>query len=280
VITLNLWRAEWLKARKRLLNRLILGIIPAILAVVFVAVTGAGYFYPDSEFAEATEILPFPTSLDVGVELLGQLGLLLVVVFVANSVGGEYGRDTWKAILPRYGNRLAFLLTKWVVGLVALLVLVAATVASAVVFGWFGALTLGMPAEPSSASETAESFRQLGVTLLEFIFLGTLTLFGAVVTRSTLGATITGILTPIILQLVGPFLGRIVEGAPIISPMEHLDNLRARVSEFTPEEAAYFTQLFDRSVSPLASVLVVLGYIALLLGGSLYLFAQRDIAGE
>ncbi len=62
--------------------------------------------------------------------------------------------------------------------------------------------------------------------------------------------------------------------------MEHLDNLRARVSEFTPEEAARFTQLFDRSVSPLASVLIVLGYIAVLLGGSLYLFARRDIAGE
>ncbi len=279
-MTLNLWRAEWLKARKRLLNRLILGIIPAIIAVVFVTETGAGYFYPDSDFAEATEILPFPTSLDVGVELLGQLGLLLVVVFVANSVGGEYGRDMWKAILPRYGNRLASLITKWVVGLVALLVLVAAIVVSAVVFGWLGALTLGMSAEPSSVSEAAESLRHLGVTALEFIFLGTLTMFGVVVTRSTLGATITGILTPIILQLVGPFLGRLVEGAPIISPMEHLDNLRARVSEFTPEEAARFTQLFDRSVSPLASVLVVLGYITVLLVGSLYLFARRDIAGE
>lgn len=279
-MTLNLLRAEWLKTRKRLLNRAMLGIMLAIVVVPFVAATGIGYFYPDSDLGEATEILPFPTSLEVAVELLGQLGLLIVVVFVANSVGSEYGRDTWKMILPRYGSRPAFLMTKWVVGIVALLLLVAATVASAVALGWLGSLTLGLVAGQSSASEIAESLHKLGVILLELVFLGTLTMFGAVVTRSTIGATITGILAPLIVELTVPLLGRLVKGASIISPMEHLDNLRARSVEFTPEEAAYFTALFNRTVSPYASVLVVIGYILLLLVSSLYLFNRRDMAGE
>jgi hypothetical protein len=62
--------------------------------------------------------------------------------------------------------------------------------------------------------------------------------------------------------------------------MEHLDNLRVRWADFNPKEAAYFTFLFDRSVPPFVSALVVLGYIVLLLGGSLYLFKRRDMAGE
>lgn len=116
MMTLNLWRAEWLKARKRFLNRAMLGVMLVIVLVAFVAVTGIGYFYPGSDLSETTVILPFPESLGMALELLGHLGLLLVVVFVANSVGGEYARDTWKVILPRYGSRTAFLMTKWVVG--------------------------------------------------------------------------------------------------------------------------------------------------------------------
>ncbi len=48
--------------------------------------------------------------------------------------------------------------------------------------------------------------RTLGVMVLEFIFFGTLTLFGAVVTRSTIGAAIVGILSSTILPFSDLFL--------------------------------------------------------------------------
>ena len=89
MITLNLWRAEWLKTRERLLNRAMLSIMLAIVVVAFVAAIGIGSFYPHrdrdfDEFAEVlyphsdlgklTKILPFPISLGVAVELLSNLG--------------------------------------------------------------------------------------------------------------------------------------------------------------------------------------------------------------
>ena len=295
MITLNLWRAEWLKTRERLLNRAMLGIMLAIVVAAFVAATGIGYFfphrdrafdeqaeilYPHSDLGQITRILPFPISLGVAVELVSNLGRLFFVIFVANSVGSEYGRDTWKMILPRNGTRSAVLMTKWVAGLVALLLLVAGTIATAVALGWSGALVLGIGADPAAPIEAAQHLRDLGVIVLELTFIGTLTLFGAVITRSTLGAAIAGILVPTIVGLVGHLLRLLVTGAPIISPTVHLDNLEARWVGFNAEEAAQFTFLFNRDMPPFASALVVLGYIALLLGGSLYLFNRRDMAGE
>ncbi len=38
--------------------------------------------------------------------------------------------------------------------------------------------------------------------------------------------------------------------------------------------------LFNRSVPPFVSALVVLGYVVLLPGGSLYVVKRRDMAGE
>jgi ABC-2 type transport system permease protein len=295
MITLHLWRAEWLKTRQRLLNRAMLGLMLAIVVAAFVAAIGIGSFfphrdrdfdelaellYPHSDLGRLTKILPFPIGLGVAVELLGNLGRLLFVLFIANSVGSEYGRDTWKMILPRYGSRLAFLMTKWVAGLVWLLLLAAETIVTAVALGWLGALVLGISADPSFQSETAVHLRNLGVTVLELTFVGTLTLFGAVITRSTLGAAIAGIVVPVLMGLVGPFLRLLVTGAPIISPTVHLDYLEVRWVGFNAEEAAQFTLLFNRTVPPLTSALVVLGYIALLLGGSLNLFNRRDMAGE
>ncbi len=111
----------------------------------------------------------------------------------------EGHRAALEAVLP-------YLVTKWLVGLVALLLLVAGVVVSAVVLGWGGALMLGVTPVPSSASETAMHLRTLGVMVLEFIFFGTLTLFGALVTRSTIGAAIVGILSSTILPFSDLFL--------------------------------------------------------------------------
>lgn len=280
MMTLNLWRAEWLKTRKRPLNRALLGIMLALLLVFFVVITVTALVDPAEFLAEAREILPFPHNLDISLELLKNLGVLLVVVFVANSIGSEYGRDTWKVILPRYGSRYAFLLTKWAVGLGAMLLLLAAVIVLALVLGWVGSLMLNIRADPSTTWDVATYLRSLCVTILQFVFIGTLTFFGAVATRSTIGAAIIGILVPTILGLLPDVLSFLMEGAPIILPSVHIDNLEAQWVTKSPEVQAILTELFNRSVPASVSVLVVLGYTALLFGGALYLFKRRDLAGE
>lgn len=279
-MTLNLWRAEWLKTCKRPLNRAMLGSMLAMLIVLLVGLIGMTLVNPARFLDLATSWLPFPRTLDLSVDLLKNLGGLLVVVFMANSAGSEYSRDTWKVILPRYGSRPAFLVTKWVVGLVALLLLVASMLVIALIGGWVGALILDLKVDPGDATETATHLRNLGVTLLDFVFLGTLTLFGAIATRSTIGAALFGILTYALLALLQVGLPLVLTGAPLMLPTAHVDNLHYRWVLVDPQADARMAALFNRSVPPWVSALVVIGYIGLLLGATLYLFQRRDMAGE
>jgi ABC-type transport system involved in multi-copper enzyme maturation permease subunit len=281
MMTLNLWLAEWLKTRKRPINLGMLAIMLVIILVLFAGTTGVALYNGGDFVDRAASVLPFPRSLQVGIDLLGNIGPLLVVVFVASNVGSEYGRDTWKVILPRYGSRIAFLLTKWAVGLATMLLLIACVCICAMVFGWLGSLSLGISGDPAPGPDTAELLRSMAVMVFYFAFIATLTLLGTVATRSTIGGAVVGLLAAtIILPVLGSALSLLVTGAPIILPTEHLNNLRAQWVAQNPEATAYMTALFNRSVPPLASALVVLGYIVVMLGGSLYLFKRRDMAGE
>lgn len=280
MMTRNLWSAEWLKTRKRPVNRAMLGIMIMLLVVVFVIVTGLVLWDRDKYLSTATSIMPFPRSLSIGTDLLTNLGSLVVVVFVANSVGSEYGRDTWKVILPRYGSRSAFLVTKWIVGLATLLLLTVATVSTAMLLGWVGTLLLGVSAQPSSASETMMLLRSLGITMLEFVFLGTLTFFGAVLTRSTIGAVIISLLVPVLLMVLQNVLPLLIAGSAIVLPTAHIQNLRAHLVFEDPQLLTLMTTTFNGPVSPVVSLLIVLGYIALLVGAGLVIFQRRDLAGE
>lgn len=280
MMTLNLLRAEWLKTRKRPINRGMLGIMILLLVVGFVIVTGLVLWDRDTYLSAATSLMPFPHSLSAGTDLLTNLGSLFIVVFVANSVGSEYGRDTWKVILPRHGSRCAFLVTKWIVGLAALLLLTVATLSAAMLLGWVGTLLLGISAEPSSASEMTMLLRGLGITMLEFVFLGTLTFFGAVITRSTIGAVIISLLVPVVLTVLQEVLPLLIAGSPIVLPTAHIQNLRAHWAFEDPQLLTGMTTTFNGAVSPSVSLLIVLGYIALLVGASLVIFQRRDLAGE
>ena len=54
----------------------------------------------------------------------------------------------------------------------------------------------------------------------------------------------------------------------------------ARWVTVEPQAEAIMSALFNRAVLPWVSALVVIGYIGLLLGATLYIFQSRDMAGE
>ncbi len=54
----------------------------------------------------------------------------------------------------------------------------------------------------------------------------------------------------------------------------------ARWVTVEPQAEAMMSALFNRAVPPWVSALVVIGYIGLLLGATLYIFQRRDMAGE
>jgi ABC-type transport system involved in multi-copper enzyme maturation permease subunit len=146
--------------------------------------------------------------------------------------------------------------------------------------GWLGTLLLGISAEPSSASETTMRLQSLGITMLDFVFLGTLTFFGAVITRSTIGAVIIGLLVPVILRVLQQVLPLLIAGSAIVLPSAHIQNLRDHWGSQGMQILTTMTPVFNGSVSPVLSLLIMLVYIALLVGAGLVVFQRRDLAGE
>ena len=287
MITLNLLRAEWLKTRKRPINRGLLALMPLLLVGIMVFPTVLALVDPATFLDEAEELLPYPRNLALSVEMLTQIGFLLVVGFVATSVGSEYGRDTWKAIMPRYGRRTPFLLAKWLVGLGVLPLLVLAMIAVELPLGWLSALLLDLSADPESVSAATMHVRRLIVLLLQFVFIGTLTLFGTVATRSTIGGAIIGMFVTKALTVIREMLPLLAERVPLLGkgaawllPVTHFSNLGEQWVMNDPPAETIMAVLLGRSVPLVVNLLVVLSYILLMLGASLYLFNRRDMAGE
>ncbi len=106
-------------------------------------------------------------------------------------------------------------------------------------------------------------------------------------TRSTVGGVIVGIFVTTVLPLIRDALPLLHERVPVLAkgaawllPVTHLSNLRERWVMADPPAETLMAVLLGRPVPLVVNVLVVLGYIMLLLGTSLYLFNRRDMAGE
>ena len=57
----------------------------------------------------------FPSVLLQGLDPVGFLGPLFLIVLGAVIVGSEYGYDTWKNLLTHRAGRVPFIMSKWLV---------------------------------------------------------------------------------------------------------------------------------------------------------------------
>lgn len=275
---MNLWRAEWLKTRKRPAN---IGIL-AVAAVIVVAgiliwcIVALVEGKESTTYASALAALPFPSGLIFPVQILSVIGSLLAIVFVANSVGSEYSRDTWKMILPRQGSRLSFLWTKLLMAVVCMVALIIVTIVMGQIAAWLGLLLLGGDLVRSGGTMLAEQLQAVTYTLMQMILYGVMTLLAAVVTRSTIGGIVAGFVLAQVLGIIA-FLSKV---AALLLPTSHLQNLYASWVIKEPAMIEQTTAMFGRTIAPALSLAVVLGYIAVFLGLSLWLFQKRDMAGN
>ena len=110
----NLFLAEWMKTRKRPANWVLAFLVLGILLIAFTATTIVAWYeaQENQTSTSAQQLMTFPHGFRLPLLVLSALGSLIGIVFVANSVGSEYSGDTWKALLPRRGNRRDFLISK------------------------------------------------------------------------------------------------------------------------------------------------------------------------
>lgn len=268
---LSLMGAEWLKASKRPMHRLLLLLVGATgLAYCLFMAMRAGAEPAARE--SARDVLTWPYILNPALDVLQFFGRLAAIILAASIVGSEYGHDTWKMLLPRRPGRGVFLGAKLAVILGALALGVVVVSASYAVPGVVSSKALGLvPTTPGRLDVMAWRYVCLG---LDLTFFATATLLAAVLTRSAFGGILLGMALMIFLGLVSdaePWLVRAL-------PTAHLMNLQAHLTE-NARLLALTQKSFAGEMSVSASLAVWALYVCGFLGAALGLFRRRDMAG-
>lgn len=284
----RLFRAEWYKIQgNRWATGCMIWIFPALAIVVFVlglvAVALSSSFRAEFDANQWTELAIVPWLIPNN-----PLGRGLLLGFTAVLFAGEYQWNTWKTIVPR-SKRVPLILVKFVA--VALFVVFAFTLMSIIwaLGGGLLALVSGTSYGPALTSEVLTDFAEdYGLQML-FAFGSTMIAAGyaslaAMITRSSLGSAITGIVVAIgetmllvPLYLLADWLNRdIILHLYRFIPSYNLLNLFTWLSGDTPELLTLPSgKLIVDSQGFSAAVLIIwaVGLIAL----TVTLFQRQDI---
>lgn len=205
----------------------------------------------------------FPDALLVVGSGMSTLGALLLVIYGATLVGGEYGYDTWKNLLTRHSGRVVFILSKWATLLIAFVLGMLVLLLVAQGLGWVLASTLALRGTPVPASAGAVLLL-VGAQTLAALVAGGFGIMGAVIGRSSVAGIITGLAWFMADAIGGPYL----PGA-------------SKLASFSVASSSLQAHLMG-AVAPFAlfpSLLVVGIYLVVPIAVAACIFRQRDMVG-
>ncbi len=277
----NLFRAEWTKTYKRPANIGLFFITLGIILLGFVGAVGiALYDGKESEFGQQIQQLTtFPTSLEMPLIILSQLGSILAIIFMSNSIGAEYTNDTWKVLLPRRARRSDFIIIKIVICLLFMTGLIAISLAFGALMGVIGNVILGGNVSNMELFSASALFKSLVPIFLQLIVFSSITLLVTMASRSTIMGIVFGIVGNTIFGIAINFSKLVAK----ILPNAHISNLEANwlyEGEQKTMALGMLERMFGTQVSLTTSIMVVTAYIfgSIILG--LLLFQRRDMAGQ
>jgi ABC-type transport system involved in multi-copper enzyme maturation permease subunit len=237
---------------------------------------------PNSTGNSAQQVMMFPQGFRLPLIVLQALGLgsLIGIVFMANSVGSEYSGDTWKALLPRRGSRIEFILSKLATCVLFMLGLIVMSLLVGQALGFVGSAILGGDLISAESFSLTDLLRSVALVLMEISVFAAITLLVTIVSRST----VVGIVLGVVGTMTFGVAARVTPYAARILPNLHLNNLQAHWMQ--PEGAtktemlAQLTSSFGMEMPVVVSTLIVLGYIVGCIAIALAVFHRRDMAGQ
>lgn len=269
-------RAEWLKMTRQNASRIILGLMAA-LAAVFTIVEISNVLGTSPALRQADyNGLNFPDGFYLGIkDLVGYIGVIMVIVLTANVIGGEYSLDTWKNLLTRHQGRGRFLTAKILVATAALLIVFLATGVIMQLFSFVGhaivagqASTDGLTITNMSANSFFTGLYTNGLPLLlYFAVLGVATIMVTVLSRST----VAGIVVPLVLWMGDQFSLRLLGPSNALTNLTLTKNLNSLQDNLAKSGSG--------SMEIWQSLVIMGAYIVIGLVISLVVFRRRDMAG-
>ncbi len=133
---IGLLRAEWMKITHQGTTRIVMGLLAGISVLFVVGLTMSVTATQSSSEnlllrQESFNRLGFPGGVFTGIDIIKNIGFLIIAIFFSNVIGSEYGLDTWKNLLVRSNARGGFLTAKLLVTGLTLLIIFIVTVAIA-----------------------------------------------------------------------------------------------------------------------------------------------------
>jgi len=211
------------------------------------------------------------------------IGRYLIGAFVAVVFAGEYGWNTWKLVVP-HRARNSLIAAKYVVALALLAIgfTLAAILFNA--FGWIEDVVTGDPIPAgitAAALLDAHAIGALAATAPVLLTTAYVSL-AAILTRSTVGALVIGLVITTLEQLFRSFAPMLEPYAPGLTggfhqalPGYHLANIGQWLTEGRALEIPFPSGPF--SMSPAASLAIAGGWIVLLMVLTFRGFRRQDI---
>jgi ABC-type transport system involved in multi-copper enzyme maturation permease subunit len=293
----RLFRAEWLKLRRRPLAlgllAIFLGLLTAYLglwALVVALHEGAiggvtiTALRPE-QLAEIKRQLSFPGVFGAVLGQINSVGGILAVLLAAGALGSDYSWGTLRALLSRAPDRGAYLLAKLLALLLALLVACVAALAIGAAIGLGASAWLGLPSTLTARDLAA---LPVGVARALFVILPYLlaTLAAAAFGRSAL-AGVGGGLIFLALDVSAGSMGTLAQVSAQVRALTNLllqPNINALVvqnSRLFGLDQSVLASSLDLSLlpPPPQAALVIAVYCALFGYSAWRALARRDVTG-
>lgn len=270
----GLLKAEWLKITRQgtshLLALMLLGLAGMIpfFATVNVVQNGTLTFRQDNY-----NRLSFPNATLAGLNAVGNLEIIVVIVLIGSVVGSEYGLDTWKNLLIRQPGRSRFLTAKLLVATVILLLAFVLAIAATQLFASIGHLIVddtaakaGLSSKPLSSDQFFHDLYSTGAPqLLYFVVCGALTTMITIIGRST----VVGIMITLAWWIGENVSQRLMpDFVQNLTVAKNINSLQANLN-----------QSGSGSIETWQSLVLVAAYTVIPLAVALVFFNRRDMAG-
>lgn len=263
---ISLVRADLFKTRKRAM-----GWIMLIIIALFVPLQ----MLPTALLTPTKVNYAFPGVLLQGVDPVPFVGVLMLIILGAVIVGSEYGYDTWKNLLTRRAGRATFIVSKW-------LVLIVATVIGLVVLVPLG-LALGLvlnatlhPTGPTIPLSLGSIVLIILLQTLTPLAAGSIAIMGSVIGRSS----VAGIVAGIVWFIADSLLGGLFQPASFTGSVGILQVQLTGMAQASNGSISQ-VHLTGFLAGPLGIIpaLVVVAYLVIPVAIAAYLFQKRDMVG-
>lgn len=227
--------------------------------------------------------LRLPISLYAAVQVMMVVGLVLLIIIAGTIVGGEYSVGTVRLMSTRGPTRVQYLLSKIGAILVSIFVGFVFIVLIGLVVGALLNLVSGVATDTGFVSDGKLGHMLLYVLIAMFgLFMYTmLALFLATAGRATaagvagalvwwvLESVLSGVLSIVALLIKGPF-GDILKAVPDYF-------IGNNIGALLQNQTQYFMGTGPNTLSDVHALIVLLVYLALFIGLSIFISLRRDI---